>query len=798
VLPRQSEGTALDRATFEALLGSAPVGAALFDPAGRYLWVNAALAGMNDLQAEAHVGRTLREVLPDEAAEGSQQVLEDVVATQTSIRVESTFAYPEHPHVPRTFLQTWYPVASEGVVTAVAALVWEITDERSAREEAAATTQRLEVALEAGGMGVWDWDLATGRLVWDKRTADIFGIALEDFGATIEAFGELVHPDDAAATSAAIDQAIESRGEFRREYRILRGGEQTRWVSVRGRVFVDRSGEPESMIGVIQDRTETHSQSERLVRTLETMADAFFRLDEDLRFTYVNGRAETMLQRSRTDLLGEHIWEQFPEAVGTPFQEVYERVRDEQVPGSFEAAFEPLGVWVDVGAHPDGGGVAVYFRDITERRRQRESELLLAQRKARAHAAGSRLLDLATAMHGDLSTEEAALAACRAGVAVFGCLRVSLWRVADEGAILLAQHGGNPLPVGMWLPAGDLHGMREVVADGRPQFFSEEAAPASPAELRVASQVGARSFLYAPVELGGTSGVLVAVISFDEVVEVPDGPMLGVAARFVQQTALAIEQARRREAQLESGRLSAQLQSSLLPVPGDLPAGFELGSLYQPGERRLLLGGDFSDVLPRPDGCVAMVIGDVTGHGPEAAAIGAAMRAGWRTLALDGRSPGAVLPVLDRLLRTERTTEEQLVTICCIEVDPDGRTLLVASAGHPPPILSTLGGTDLVDAPVGVLLGLSFEDGGWHEARVPLVEPWSLLLYTDGLPEAREDAASAERVGLEAFAEHVAARDPLGTEDLDGLLRELQVDVRDRAGVPIEDDVALLMLRRRP
>jgi PAS domain S-box-containing protein len=789
---------ALDRRFFEALLEAAPIGAALFDAEGRYLWVNTALAVVNGLGRAEHRGRSLAEVLPEPVATRSKELLDEVVASRSSRTTEATVALPAQPDLLRTFVLTWYPVGDGGEgVSLVAALLWEVTDERTIQDQVAAAGHRLQVALEAGGMGTWDWDLRSGTLVWDGRTAAMFGVAREEFGGTFEAFGAFVHPDDAQVTSAAIEQAIETRGEFRREYRIIRPDGQIRWVSARGRVFTDADGEPEQMVGVIQDRTETHSEGERLARTLETMGDAFFRLDRELRFTYVNGRAEQIVQRSRAELLGEHIWERFPAGVGTRFQEVYEQVWEHQVPASFEAYFEPLDLWVEVRAHPDDGGVAVYFRDINERRRQQEEESAALQREQAAHAAAARLLDLTGQLHRGRSSAETALEACRAGVEVFDCERVSLWRIGGEDATLVAQHGGNPLPDGTLRPIAALPGVRDAVQAGRPRFFSVDEDDISEAERDLADHSNVGSFACAPVELGRGAGILLAVISYRSGATPPDAMMLEVAGSFAQQAALAMEQSLRREAQLEAGRLSAQLQTSLLPVPGRLPDAFEVGSLYQPGERRLLLGGDFSDVLTRPEGGLAMVIGDVTGHGPEAAAIGAALRAGWRTLALSGLGPGAMLPLLDALLRTERTTDEQLVTVCCVEVDADGREVVIASAGHPPPLLVTEHGTSLAEVPIGPLLGLPVDVEGYEQAAVRLTAPWTVLLYTDGLPEARASRTSSERLGLERFTEQVAALDPLGSPSLDTLLHELQHAVRSLADDPIGDDVALLAVRRR-
>jgi PAS domain S-box-containing protein len=756
--------------------------------------VNEALAVMNERSRGDHVGCSLADVLPAAVAEAAAGIIDEVVATRRDRRFEGTFAFDGRPD-PRTFTQTWYPVQSGGAVTAVAALVWEITDERSVQAEIAAAGQRFELALSAGGMGTWEWDLRTGVVRWDERCAELFGITPEEFGGRIEDFGAFVHPDDAEAVTAALRQVVGTRGEFRRDFRVLRADGALRWVSSRGRVIGD-TDEPLALLGVIQDRTETHSEGERLARTLETMADAFFRLDQDLRFTYVNSRAEVILDRSRDELLGAHVWERFPEAVGTEFQQVYEQVRDTQQPASFEAHFTPLDLWAEVRAHPDDGGVAVYFRDITERRYHQEAEAALARRAQRAHEAAARLLEVAAELHGDRPIPEAAHAACRAGTAVFACDRVALWRVDEEEAVLLAQHGGTPLPPATRLPLADLSELREVVASGEPRFFRTEDGMSPERDL--AERVGARAFIYAPVALGGDAGMLLAALNYAGPVETPDATFLDVAGRFAQQTALAIEQSHRREAQHEAARLSAQLQSGLLPIPGTLPERFAIGSYYQPGEQRLLLGGDFSDVLATPDGGLALVIGDVTGHGPEAAAIGAALRAGWRTLALLDRPPAEVLHALDGLVRTERSTDEQLVTVCCARVSPDGRSLLVASAGHLPPLLTTEGGTAPVDVPSGLLLGVPVATGRWTAHRVELPERWAVLLYTDGLPEARREAGAPGRLGVDGFARRLAALEPLAAHDPDRLLRALDADVRERAGGRVDDDVALLLLRHDP
>ncbi len=104
----------------------------------------------------------------------------------------------------------------------------------------------------------------------------------------------------------------------------------------------------------------------------ERITDAVFALDEEWRFTFANERAERVLQREETDLLGEIVWEVFPEAIDSVFQREYERAIDHQEPVTFEAFYEPLDAWHEVRAYPSESGLTVYFRDVTDRVRRQE------------------------------------------------------------------------------------------------------------------------------------------------------------------------------------------------------------------------------------------------------------------------------------------------------------------------------------------------------------------------------------------------------------------------------------------
>jgi len=137
---------------------------------------------------------------------------------------------------------------------------------------------------------------------------------------------------------------------------------------------------PQRRVGVsFTNFTSQRDAEQQAVQTLEAMSDAFFTLDTDWRFTYLNPQSELILERRREDLVGRNMWEEFPAAVDTPFYEAYHRAMNERVPVRIEEAFEPLGRTIELRAYPVEGGLAVYFTDVT-RARMLEARLRQTQR----------------------------------------------------------------------------------------------------------------------------------------------------------------------------------------------------------------------------------------------------------------------------------------------------------------------------------------------------------------------------------------------------------------------------------
>jgi len=124
-----------------------------------------------------------------------------------------------------------------------------------------------------------------------------------------------------------------------------------------------------SLVGeLIRRRRQAEETCETLTRVLEATSDGFVALDADWRYTYVNAHAGKMFNRDPAALIGKHIWTEFPEGVGQPFQQEYERAAADGMPHQIEAYYPPYDRWFENRIFPYAGGLAIFFQDVTERR----------------------------------------------------------------------------------------------------------------------------------------------------------------------------------------------------------------------------------------------------------------------------------------------------------------------------------------------------------------------------------------------------------------------------------------------
>ncbi|MGW5327600.1 PP2C family protein-serine/threonine phosphatase [Streptomyces sp. NPDC004014] len=254
------------------------------------------------------------------------------------------------------------------------------------------------------------------------------------------------------------------------------------------------------------------------------------------------------------------------------------------------------------------------------------------------------------------------------------------------------------------------------------------------------------------------------------------------------------KQAERANAALQIGRLraeeNARLERGLLPEPLLSSATVTASSRYYPGRAQALLGGDFLDVVQTGDGRIHAVIGDVSGHGPDAAALGVCLRIAWRALILGGHRDQHLLHLLEQIHIAERAGSDLFTTCTLITVEPDAATATLHLAGHHEPLLLTAEGAQVVSAAHGVALGIVPGLGKWPSTTVALPVRGALVAYTDGLIEGFA-AGDSTRLGVEGLLDIIGTID---TADPGAHLDQLIARSRTLNADRHTDDLAVLRL----
>jgi serine phosphatase RsbU (regulator of sigma subunit) len=240
-------------------------------------------------------------------------------------------------------------------------------------------------------------------------------------------------------------------------------------------------------------------------------------------------------------------------------------------------------------------------------------------------------------------------------------------------------------------------------------------------------------------------------------------------------------------------RENALLERGLLPSPLLLEEpGVDIVARYRPSRENALLCGDFYDVVQTPDRVTHVLIGDVAGHGPDEAALGAALRIAWRTLTFAGMDTADRMPQLERVLHAERAEKGVLATVLSLEIPPDGAPIAAVRAGHPGMLLHGAGAVEWIEPPFGPALGL--HAGAWPRHEIELPAGHGLLLLTDGLFEGYSGRGN-ERLGEDGLLALARSHAGLpGPAFVDALIDGAQELAQAHGG--LTDDIAVVRVER--
>ncbi len=591
------------------------------------------------------------------------------------------------------------------------------------------------------------------------------------------------------------------------------------WLAVSTRALDAGSGPPYSVVASFDDITSLkraeHEAQQRLAELERatgqdmTVLEALVAqsevglgfLDRELRFVHVNDAlasinglpveahiGHTMLELFGEQSRGTHDLVTSVRDGGTPLTD-----HELTLPDPWDGKTYRVSYWPVRDRAGELLGISAMIVDITaDKEADRERERLLA-RERRAADRVARLQRVAAALTGALSVEDVAKVLVREATAAVDIPRgwIAL-RSADRTAIEWTASIGfdgvdvdhfDRVPIDARSPGPD------AIRTRRARYFAtaEEQAREYPELAGAFQAAGHEAGAVIPILAGtGPLGTIGLSSPRPHEFDAEDRTLLETIAGLCAQ---ALERA----AAYEREHATAQtLTRSLLPAHLPEIPRVALGHRYAPTPLlQSAVGGDFYDVVPLEGASWLLIVGDVAGKGPDAAALTGLVRYTLRAEAQHDSRPDRLLSVLNDAILTQRA-DGRFCTLACARLDltdPAGATLEVGSAGHPPPLLLHHDGTvELVDAP-GQLLGI-FAGAVYSARRIAFMPQSTLVLYTDGLLEA---SAPEQEVTAEELADRIVA-EPAPSDPQSLVDRLYERAVGDRTHDP-RDDIAILAAR---
>lgn len=675
--------------------------------------------------------------------------------------------------------------------------------------------------------GSFSWDPGTGEVAVDEPLRDLIGVPADRAALTMDALTDAMAPSEGHRFAAALRQTAAGRPPPLPLH--LRSADGALRV-----VELWRPPAAQPGAGPVRGSVRDPGSGPVADAVADLLPDGVFGLDRLGTFVYVNARAARLLGRSRAALLGHSLWEAVPWSDQAAFEDHLRAALLAPDPVGFHVrrpsglgrTTEPQpfeGDWLALSVHPGPDLLACTVRPAN---RVADASLDPAGTPDSAATAASsgavpgpseapapeppaeltvtgpavpvaastaplyRPIVLAVALSEAVTARQVSAVVVRELLPAFGGRRLAIYLLQERHLYLAWETGFPPGFLARFEGVGldaRLPGV-ETLTSGRPLFFdSMRALAASYPGIALDAREGARAFL--PLIASGRP-VGSCILGFDRsrTFSAEERTVLTALAGLI---AHAMEKAQRYETEAAVAR---GLQHALLPRRLPAHPVLETAGRYLPGTQGMDVGGDWYDVVASGDG-LALVIGDVQGHGAQAAATMGQLRSAVRAFALGGHPPDEVMSGTNRLLID---LDPGLFASCCyIRFDPSTGLACAARAGHPPPLLRHPDGrTRVLDVPGGIVLGVD------PQADYPVtdleVEPGALLaLYTDGLVERPgtdiDEGIGALRVALARYGDPAS---PAPDRSLAAVADRLTA--RARHAVDRPDDIALLLAVRRP
>ena len=368
---------------FRNTFAAAATGITITTLEGRYMEVNDAYCRMFGYTAQELLGLNIFDfVHPDDRYKFSDQM--------HGLETGSLDSYiSERRFLVRDARVVWVRSSvsalrdANGKVIARTSIVEDITLQREAEETLLETQRLLKMASRISRQGAWWVDLTDNRVIWSE---EVFAIHELPYGPApgVDEVINLFTPESRDTLRTLFQSCVSDGVPYDAELQVITGTGRKVWIRALAEAVRDASGAIIAVQGAIQDidlqkqtALSERTMASRLTTTLEGISDAFFLLDHDWNFVFVNSRAAKTLGDGRGDLVGKSVWQEFPQILGTVAEQSYRSAVAEQRTTRFEWFYPASQAWFEFCVYPTDEGLGIYFQDITQKRMAAEQLLLL-------------------------------------------------------------------------------------------------------------------------------------------------------------------------------------------------------------------------------------------------------------------------------------------------------------------------------------------------------------------------------------------------------------------------------------
>ncbi len=433
-------------------------------------------------------------------------------------------------------------------ITRYVVVLRDVTKQRADADRFRRTRETLEALVRHSPLAILVFDAEGTIELWSPAAEQMYGwTASEIIGQPIPTIG----PNQREAFDAAIAEVRQGGVIVNRPMTRLRKDGSEIDVSFSSAGLPDDTGQIRRIIAISSDisearRTQSALQAanQRLTDILESISDAFFAVDHNWHFTYVNRRAEVIWNKAREALLGQHIWEVFPEAVGSEAQIQQALAMQDRQPRHFEAKSAVTHSWISVSVFPTESGISVYFRDIQAQKQQEINRDFLV----RATATLAASLDYETTLANLASLATPTIADWCAIDILTEDEDIQRLAVAhiDPEKVAWAYRLQEENPVDVNAPTG----VPAVLRSGTPEFYpliTDEmiaAAAQTPRDREILDQIGFRSLITVPLVARGRNIGAITLVTTTDSGRLYTEADLQLALDLGQRAGLAVDNAR--------------------------------------------------------------------------------------------------------------------------------------------------------------------------------------------------------------------------------------------------------------